>query len=314
MLRIKKSIIDAIKYFHCHKDESITSISTKFNIDRHTLNKYIKIDISGAIFDGVDTYVIFDELEKCALKEYVENPEMSLLDIQKKYGYKSDTFKKKCEILNISIRKYTYTFNRDALKNIVTEEDAYILGFILADGYICDSRNELRIKLSARDEDILIKINNYLNSNVPIKHLKHTETGKNLSALNLSSKELVNTLHNYNLFSNKSQKEVFYRNIPFHLMRHYIRGIIDGDGYIRTNLKQIGCCGSKDVIEQIIINLKNILNLEIDVSTTLKYDESSNIYRCWFCGENAEKIINYLYCDSNIYLDRKYNLAKKYFN
>lgn len=83
MLRIKKSIIDAIKYFHCHKDESITSISTKFNIDRHTLNKYIKIDISGAIFDGVDTYVIFDELEKCALKEYVENPEMSLLDIQK---------------------------------------------------------------------------------------------------------------------------------------------------------------------------------------------------------------------------------------
>ena len=248
------------------------------------------------------------------LTEYKNNPEITLKDISKKYGYKSSSFVKKCDVLNIPIRKYKYSFNRNAFDKIETEEDAYILGFILADAYICEINNEVRIKLSAKDKDILDKINDYLESNVPIKHLIHSQTGNELVELSLSSKTLVDNLHKYHLSSGKSLKEVFYRNIPKHLVRHYIRGIIDGDGYIRLNLKQIGCCGSNDVISQIISVFNTELKIDVSIEKNLKCDKSSNIYRCWFCGDNATKIINYLYKDSSIYLNRKYNLAKKYFN
>lgn len=314
MLKIKRNIVDAITYLKTHKDETLTSVSKRFNIDRHTLSKYLDQDLSNIIYyDKEDCYILFELMEMSALAEYRDNLEVTLRDITEKYGYKNSSFVKKCDVLNIPIRKYKYYFNRNAFENIVTEEDAYILGFILADAYISDTRNELKIKLSARDEDILVKINTYLKSSVPIKHMLHNETKNELVELSLASKTLIDNLHKYRLYSGKSTKEYFYREIPNHLLRHYIRGIIDGDGYIRLDTSQIGCCGSKDVIEQIIFAFKNELHLDISVERYLKYDASSDIYRFWFCGEKARIIINYLYKDSNIYLDRKYNLAKKYF-
>ena len=314
MLKIKKEIFDAVQYLKNNSAESLTSVAIKFGTERHTLSKYLKKDLSKVVFyEKEHIYVLFDDKEYMALMEYQDNKDITLKDIYRKYGYKSETFVKKCDVLNIPIRNRKYTFLFDFFKKINTEEKAYMLGFILADGYICEQRGELRIKLSAKDADILLKFNKALESDVPIKYLYHSTTGNKLVSISYSSREMLNDLHKYNLFANKSMQEIFYREIPRYFLKDYIRGIFDGDGFIRKNLKQIGCCGSKDVISQIILNLKNELNLNICLDTHLKYDESSHIYRCWFTGENAEKIINYLYKDSNIYLDRKYNLAKKYF-
>ena len=69
-----------------------------------------------------------------------------------------------------------YTYNKDFFEVIDTEEKAYWLGFIFADGYVNQSKNELGgcinnelgIELSVKDIDHLKKFNKSLNGNVQV--------------------------------------------------------------------------------------------------------------------------------------------------
>ena len=55
------------------------------------------------------------------------------------------------------------------------------------------------------------------------------------------------------------------------------------------------------------------LNLDLDASRKVRQEGDSDLYRLAFSGENAVKVMKYLYEDSRIFLDRKYELAKRYF-
>ena len=260
---------------------------------------------------------MFEQNELDAMNDFINNREMSYKDVERKYNIDARRFKKLCEYNNIPHREKTLKcrFNRQALENIQTEEDAYILGFMLADAYVCEQRQSVRIKLQYKDEDILHKINKYFNSNVEIKHEYHSITGNKQSYLSFSSIQLVQTLKKYGICRNKSLNETFYHNMPDDLLRHYVRGIIDGDGFIRKNpnLPQIGLCGSYDVVKNVAIYLKEHLYLNINIDTIVKKREVEKLYQCTICGKKAIRIMQFLYKDSKIYLDRKYELAKRYF-
>ena len=62
------------------------------------------------------------------------------------------------------LRKYWY--NEDRFNKIETEEDAYWLGFITADGCILKTRNVLDICLGAIDKGHLIKFCKYMGISV----------------------------------------------------------------------------------------------------------------------------------------------------
>ena len=316
---IKKSIIDAINHYNSHT-ESFTQVAEKFNIERRTLSRYIKSNFSTSNLIYVQEkgyYVLFEQKELDMMTDFINNPKMTYTDIENKYNISRKSFQRLCEHNQISYRTYEtkYKFNRFAFKTIETEEDAYILGFMLADAYICEQRSALRIKLHSRDEDILHKINKYLNSNVEIKYEYHNVTKNKLSYLYFSSVELTETLKTYGICGNKSCREKFYHKMPNELKRHYIRGLIDGDGYISKDeaTPQIGMCGSHDVLYNVAIILKDALNLSINPETIVRYDAGSNIYRLSIYGQKAISVINFLYKDSKIYLDRKYELAKRFF-
>ena len=73
---------------------------------------------------------------------------------------------------NIMIRpayKTTYDLYENFFDEINTQEKAYIVGFILADG--CVYKNTLSISLKYDDIDILEKINNACGSNRPIRKI-----------------------------------------------------------------------------------------------------------------------------------------------
>lgn len=315
---IKKEIIDAIKFYN-ENTQSITKVAEKFNVERHTLSKYIKNEPLECFYnEKVDCYVYCDDFEKSIIDDYKTlKKRLTEEEMVQRYGITVRRLKNLCKYNNIKFIEYEYknSFNRNAFKTIETEEDAYILGFMLADAYVCEQRGSVRIKLHSRDEDILHKINKYLNSNVKIKHEYHNVTKNKLSYLYLSSIELVETLKTYGICRNKSLKEKFYQNIPNELKKHYIRGLIDGDGFIRKNEKtpQIGLCGSFDVVSNVAIFLNEQLNLQIDVTNAVKHRETEKLYQIVFCGRKAIIVINFLYKDSKIYLDRKYELAKRFF-
>ena len=318
MKKIKKEIIQALKFY---KDEnkdnlSITAIANKFNIAKKTLFNYIRDeDYLKNLIEFDNVYYHLDETEYKAINEYL-NTNISFAKIKEKYGYKSEIFKKKLEVLGYSTdRKYKLNYNRDKLKEIKTEEDAYILGFILADGYINENINMLRIKLQEKDLDILQKFCDYFQMDYSfIKYEFHSITGNKQYYLSIYDKDIIDRLKSYGLHQNKSCKEVPYYDMPKHLIRHYIRGIWDGDGFIRKNLKTTGVCGSEEVLTYIY----NVLNDNLDLILTEKkkinpiyYDKNSNIYRLEFSQKNIYKIINYLYKNSSIYLNRKYALYKQ---
>lgn len=63
------------------------------------------------------------------------------------------------------------------------------------------------------------------------------------------SKEIWQALKNLSIEQNKSGHERIPKNIPSDFIPDFIRGLWDGDGFIRDNLTGIGLVGSKECLE-----------------------------------------------------------------
>lgn len=311
---VKEKIAQAVHYAQNNPTESLTQIALQFGIDRHTLSLYHNTDFSTWIFDSNKRwYVQLEPHEKQSIEEFKNGTLKSAFQVKKKYGIHNDKFKIICGYCGIEVKpaNVKHHLNRNALASIQTEEDAYILGFITADGYIADMRNTVAIKLQAKDEDILRKISQYFEYDGTIKYQTHKLTGNKLCSIIFCSAQLIQNLKQYGVERKKSLKETFYENIPPHLIRHYIRGLIDGDGFVSQKSKKIGLCGSEDIVVKTVEHLNKELNLS--KTPKVRQEGQTNLYRVEFSGDNAVKVMKYLYEDSRIYLDRKYELAKRYF-
>jgi len=76
-----------------------------------------------------------------------------------------------------------YSFNECYFENINTEDKAYFLGFIIADGNIHSNNNS--IKMFQKETDILYEFKNYIQSSCNIFSSKL----KNISSITISSKK-----------------------------------------------------------------------------------------------------------------------------
>lgn len=223
-----------------------------------------------------------------------------------------------------------YDINKDYFKIIDTEEKAYWLGFIYADGCVTKTGRgyTLRIKLARKDEDTLYKLRECIGSNAPIRRdtLKAdklvTKDFEN-STLIICNTEMCNDLIKLGCGERKSLtlKPPTYEQVPKHLVVHFIRGYLDGDGWVSCwnyNRKYkvsngeiricnmfsccVGFCGTKEFLDYICEELKEYgLN-------KVKYKHKSEIYEMnWGRKNNALKIYHALYDDAHIYMNRKYN-------
>lgn len=302
MKKIKSEIMDAVEFLINNPSISLTKVSQAFNIDRHTLSKYFKLDLSEYKYLYNDEWYYLDECEESAIKYYISNKNVTFTDIKRKFGYKSETFKYKLKIVDESQeRRYRHNFNRNLFYKIENEEDAYWLGFILADGYINKDRGFLNIKLGLKDKNHLVKFCRYAQCEDNLIKKDIGGVGNIVYSVTLNSNKIVENLYKYGLFQAKSEKEIPYYNISDKLKPHYIRGIIDGDGWILKSLRGFGVVGSYDICKYILEDLnlsesyiyehKNIKRIDIRNSTELK------------------KFVNRYYKDASIYLDRKMDLA-----
>lgn len=93
------------------------------------------------------------------------------------------------------------------------------------------------------------------------------------------------------------------------LERHFIRGYWDGDGFIGSNPKnfQVGIIGTYDFIK----TLSNVLFKTINLKSN-SFHKERNVFVLNRSKKEAAKIANYLYKDSSIYLERKYNNFANY--
>lgn len=203
-----------------------------------------------------------------------------------------------------------YNYNKNSFNEIITEQDAYWLGFLLADGYISDGAKPfVQIKLGEKDYNHLKKFCDYMQYN-SYEVIKKTTGGAYTKdnicyVIKISCKQLSENLKKYGLHGAKSGKEIPYLLNNVELEKHYIRGIIDGDGWIRSTQTGFGICGSYKVMEYI----KNYIhNNIIDVSDN-NITEHGTIYKFELTSKTKTKtILKYFYENATIYLDRKYKL------
>lgn len=278
-----------------------------FNTDRHSIVKHLQ-DYKEYCYEYNNEFYYISEEEMQPIKEFLNNETILLKDLSDKYHIKNDTLKRRLSATGIDYNHhYLVQYNRNKFDNITTEEQAYWLGFILADGYINEERNFLCIKLGAIDQKHLYKFADFIELKNPENYIKECYGGaysrNNLCySLTLNGKSFIESLKKYNLFQNKSGKEIPYIFDNQDLNSAYIRGMVDGDGHIDSRgLKYVGSFESCNYIKNYFISQGTICK----DSCEYIYDYGT-IKSLELMNKEACCVIKKLYENASIYLDRKY--------
>lgn len=297
-----KSLRDlAKKYnFKCHK--SITKILKNNNIKIRCLKQIAN-----------SKKFTKDEIDKISF--LYKNPAITIIKIARIFKCDTKTIKRQLIKLNLYDKdKYDkHLINKfDIIDN---EEKAYWLGFLAADAYI--SNKQLSLRLAEKDKDHLLKFKEYIGIDYKLSKVKTKLNNKIYFGFEyrISSAKFVQSLIKHGLIPKKSSNLTTPKTIPNELIRHYIRGIIDGDGCysISNNKMNFSLISSINVCEDI----QNILIKYCSVSKTKLQIKNFNIGKMAYLKYSGNKqilrIMNYLYNNSNIYLNRKKNLLDNFY-
>lgn len=196
-----------------------------------------------------------------------------------------------------------YSLQQNYFNEINSEDKAYFLGLLFADGYNLYKENKLVLQLHEQDIDILNKFKKALKTNKPFKEIKKNKT--KYIRLSINSKIICEALNRLGCIQAKTFKILFPKNLKENLFKHFIRGYFDGDGNIYIDKKgqpEFSLTGNKKFINKIHKYLCKILKLN-----QIKIKKKNNSYTMRFRGKNVCKIIyDYLYLNSNYFMERKF--------
>lgn len=204
-----------------------------------------------------------------------------------------------------------YKHNTNAFKSINTEEQAYWLGFIMADGAVITGTSYIvELTLCEKDGEHLIKFLNFISPKNEVKDKKIKLNGKTYLAKKVAicSKEIVYDLIALGCPPRKSL-DIEFPEITKDLVHHFMRGYFDGDGsvFIRKDGQfSFSLVGTRNFLEKymdILIDRAGLNKVKIDNENC----GQAFIFRYSGNG-NAKKIMDFLYKDATIFLDRKYEI------
>ena len=264
---------------------------------------------------GITSKVAISEFDEQKIIELYKNG-MIIDDIANKFniGYRriSDILKKhNIPILQSYERQRKYFLNENYFDCIDTQDKAYLLGLLYADG--CNYNGHITIRLQERDRDILDKMNSILCSNRPLRFIDYSSRGngsQNQYSLDIVNKYMSNQLSSLGMIPNKSLVLEFPKWMDEELYPHFIRGYFDGDGYVSKNYNnaKLSIIGTKSFCEKV----KDILYKDIGVKAYIYLchkNESTTTRTLQISGRNQiKKFLNYIYNNANLYLERKYNI------
>jgi hypothetical protein len=222
------------------------------------------------------------------------------------------------------VRKYT--LNENYFDSIDTEDKAYFLGLLNADG--CNAGLTVRIALQEQDVDILNKFKYYINSDSPLrvreshKLIKNNKeyTCKQQYLLLLNSRYLCNRLSNLGCVPAKSLILKFPKeHLSDDLVKHFIRGYFDGDGSVYTfknkdPKRKIGYAirfaASFSCNIYFAEELVKYIQKELDITFTSyqnKNEHPDSVKISIFSHKTVVRFLDWLYQDATVYLNRKFN-------
>jgi hypothetical protein len=198
--------------------------------------------------------------------------------------------------------------------NISSEHLSYIIGFLQGDGNnYAQSRNRGRItvEISARDKDILDKIEKCLEGihigrgdRTRDTNFKEDYQSSSLGLFDLETRQYLSQFIPIGKKSGKvkpPEKESFFEK------HAYIRGLVDADGSIGMTAQNRPfwslCTDSEFVKDFVLLDIKNTLDFE----KRMNRNKRDNIYNIVLFDEDAVEYSKLLYSAATIFLDRKHN-------
>jgi hypothetical protein len=297
---------------------SCTKIAMIYNADKSTISK--NLNKYGIVLrKNKDFQKFTDEKILSIHQEYQNGATMIDLGIKYKthFSYFSSHFKKlNLEIRSNKVNSKKYFCDEDYFEIINSEEKAYWLGFIYADGYISEAKygKYFGIALSSVDKELLEKLKLHMKSTYNIKEYIQTSGYSNNTKYCrylVCSTKIVNDLKSHGVLAHKTNV-LRAPNINYDLIKHFIRGYFDGDGCVCLNNAKSASYSVSFIGTDNILNFisNHLLEQNIITKTPTLYKRKPNhiVSNIRFGGNQiAYKILNYLYDNSKVYLDRKYN-------
>lgn len=294
--------------------------SMKFLSENSTFNyrqiKKIVVEANLPIRGGRKKKTLTEEQLLELKRRYCEESE-DLQTIAKDFNWDKETLRNLIEELKLK-KKTTNRINKhirsDYFETIDHPNKAYILGLLFTDGSVDKKLNKqgrIRLQLQAKDKAILEKIKTELQID---SDLILDTRGNQSYSLEFVDEKMFQDLSKYNIIPNKTY-EVHHlpTNIPKEYINDYIRGLVDGDGgiYIDDTI-------SKDVTLSFTSYHKTITeDLQKMIDNLIAKSETNSIYftSAWHCqwrGYNQVlNILDKIYKNAELYIDRKYKLYQK---
>lgn len=199
-----------------------------------------------------------------------------------------------------------YVVNEHIFDVIDTEEKAYWLGFLYADG--CLIKTHVTLTLAEKDRDHIERFVDFMGSDTPISIKTQNLQTKNpypRATVTISGKHLSERLKELGIVvARPVPVQDIWRQIPPNLLHHWVRGFFDGDGCAekRPHIHFAVTLPTGDSLKELLAksagtnpNIKMVKNVKSNIIVSLKYKGHNN----------AMKIIHYMYDNATIWMPRK---------
>lgn len=294
-----------IKHLFVNEDYQMRALCRKFNCSQKPMKRVLdelKIDHS-----------------RGNLTSYVSNYPNGLYDVNEE-----EHVNKQISELSDSSKKKYYV-NDHYFDDIRSPEVIYTIGFLYADG--CNHNNEaVSLSLEEGDVKILQKISDNLQYEKGVVFIdmsnKHDfgYNYKNQYCLQIYNRRIANALNILGVTPRKSLTLEFPKWLHPTLYSHFLRGVFDGDGSISRYFKDGKARNTLLTITQTESFCRAIMDIaakQIGINSHI-YDASchngvTKVFQ--ICGANiCKKFLDWLYKDSTIFLQRKYDRYCSYYN
>jgi hypothetical protein len=201
------------------------------------------------------------------------------------------------------------TVKEDYFDIIDTQEKAYFLGLMFADGN--NRIGTASISLQERDREILEKFSIAIFDEVILtfRDCSHKSNHQNHYRFRIHNQKMCLRLEKLGCVPAKSLILKWPQwLIDPDLQRHFIRGYFDGDGTVycrkETNCYGFGIISTNDFCK----NVDRVVNQQIQIYFGYEMPWANGITTdiSVYGNRNIFKILNWLYKDATIYLERKY--------
>lgn len=204
---------------------------------------------------------------------------------------------RKFVIVNATVHSY---FSR-----VTTNEQAYILGLLAADGNVADEHPRVVFGLQVKDVHMVEFVRDRLNPEATISPAvrKHRQ----FAVIQITSQQMVADLARYGIVPRKS-RILEWPALPGHLLRPFLSGYFDGDGWIHVIHKGArlypgwGVCSGS---ERFLLDMKEFILASTGVALPrILHRPRSSLYYVGTSGEKAYLINTWLH-QEGLGLERK---------